>query len=127
MIGSARGSNTYIPISEISESHLFNTYSEYKATLQDFIEEEAQKLTRILLKSSERTQNFLIITYSIEAINALEHSETGVCYVCAQSWNNGKAQIIIMDEGIGIYKSLQQANIKNLDNNNFCGLQLSRE
>lgn len=126
LIGSARGSNTYIPISEISESHLFNTYSEYKATLQDFIEEEAQKLTRILLKSSERTQNFLIITYSIrEAIrNALEHSETGVCYVCAQSWNNGKAQIIIMDEGIGIYKSLQQANIKNLDNNNFLRLAI---
>ena len=29
-----------------------------------------------------------------------------------------------MDEGIGIYKSLQQANIKNLDNNNFLRLAI---
>lgn len=125
-IGIAKGSDTYIPIRKISESELFFKYSDFKSTLQDYIVEESESLTRLLLKSSERTENYQIISYSIrEAIrNALEHSNESSCYICAQRWANGKAQIVIFDEGIGIFNSLKNAEIIGLSEENCLSLAI---
>ena len=115
-IGAATGSNTYVPIKELNKRSLLNTSFETGESLQKLIQFEAEGLTRVLLGSSTRTANFLIISYSIrEAIrNALEHSEQDICYICGQKWGNGQSQITVVDEGIGIYESFRRASIDNV-------------
>lgn len=115
-VGVARASNSYVPIRKIDKNELLITSFETGESLQDLIQFEAESLARVLLNTNKKTSNFLIISYSIrEAIrNALEHSETDVCYACGQKWANGKSQITVIDEGIGIYESFQRAKIENV-------------
>lgn len=120
-IGVARGSNSYVPIRKIDKNLLSQTSFETGESLQDLIQLEAESLARVLLNTTQRTANFLIISYSIrEAIrNALEHSEMDVCYVCGQKWANGQSQITVIDEGIGIYESFRKAELENVSANDF--------
>lgn len=115
-IGMARGSNSYVPIRKIDKNLLIETSFETGESLQDLIQLEAESLARVLLNTADRTANFLIISYSIrEAIrNALEHSETDICYACGQKWANGQSQITVIDEGVGIYESFRRAEIENV-------------
>jgi hypothetical protein len=114
-IGSSNSTDSYIPIRKIEKKELLKQSFETGQTLQDLIQEEAAHLARVLVGQnlSHSQQAYLTIAYSIrETIrNALEHSEVDVCYVCGQRWKNNKAQIAVIDEGIGIYQSLINADI----------------
>lgn len=52
----------------------------------------------------------LIISYSIREIlrNVFEHSGSDECFVCAQRWTDGRAEIAILDNGMGIFNTLSQ-------------------
>lgn len=126
-IGGSNSTDSYIPIRKIEKKELQKQSFETGKTLQDLIQEEAAHLARILVgyNLSNKQQVYLTIAYSIrEAIrNALEHSEVDVCYVCGQRWKNNRAQIAVIDEGIGIYQSLINAEI-NVNTDSFLAKSL---
>ena len=53
------------------------------------------------------------MTYLIREIlrNIPEHAEESSAWICGQYWNDQTAEIAIVDEGIGIKKSLQRNSI----------------
>lgn len=119
-MGQALGGKTYIPIRKLLKRDLLSLEFETGESMQDLIEFESASLARVLVGEGRNKQDYLAIAFSIrEAIrNALEHSQEDVCYVCAQRYSTGRAQIAVIDEGIGIYQSLINANI-DITYNNF--------
>lgn len=107
--GEASGSNTYIPITEIDllkfhqEEVQRGNYNE----LGESIEKEASKLSKILARTNVEFEKLL--TYLIREIlrNIPEHSGSTTAWICGQNWNDGNAEIAIIDGGIGVKSSLQ--------------------
>lgn len=112
-LGQANGGKTYIPIRKLLKKDLLSLRFETGESMQDLIEFEASNLAKVLVGEGRNKQDYLAIAYSVrEAIrNALEHSQEEECYVCAQRYSTGRAQLAVIDEGIGIYQSLVNANI----------------
>ncbi|AYA69929.1 ATP-binding protein [Acinetobacter sp. WCHA55] len=124
-IGEVSVGESYIPIRAINKTELLRESYETGKSLQDLVQEEASYLARVLVGSNWNEQIYLTIAYSVrEAIrNALEHSEEDICFVCGQRWTNNRAQIAVIDEGIGIYQSLVNAEI-NVSDENFLQVAL---
>lgn len=124
-IGAVNAAESYVPIRKIDKKLLLNESFETGKSLQDLIQEEAAHVARVLVGANFNKQVYLTIAYSIrETIrNALEHSERDVCYVCAQRWKNNRAQIAVVDEGIGIFDSLCNAQI-DVNQDNFLQIAL---
>jgi len=105
-VDSGFGNSRYIPITRISREE----FEEKEETLQILIQEKAKSLAQVLLGalSIQERDALLIISYSIREIlrNVFEHSGTNECYICAQRWNDGRAEIAILDNGIGIFNTL---------------------
>ena len=107
--GEARGSGTYIPITEINIEKLMELALSQGRYLEigDVIELEAGKLAGILSQNNRELKKLL--TYLIREIlrNTPEHAECNSMWICGQYWpQRGYAEIAILDEGIGIYNSL---------------------
>lgn len=115
-VGAANGNTRYLPIRKISLEELNDSIAETGEKLIDAISFAAGSMARVLSGDdiSETNKSF---SYSIREIirNALEHSGSDCCYICAQKWANGQSEIAIVDEGCGIYSSLSQAY--NIDEN----------
>jgi len=113
-VGQVKAGESYVPIRKIDKNELLIESFETGKSLQDLIQEEAAHVARVLVGQNFNRQVYLTIAYSIrETIrNALEHSESDACYICAQRWKNNRAQIAVIDEGIGIFASLRSANIE---------------
>ena len=124
-LGQVKAGESYVPIRKIDKKELLHESFETGKSLQDLIQEEAAHVARVLVGTNFNKQVYLTIAYSIrETIrNALEHSEKDVCYVCAQRWKNNRAQIAVVDEGIGIFNSLCNAHI-NVNEDNFLKIAL---
>ena len=102
MPGEAKGSNTYIPVTKIDAEIDFK--GEY--CLGEAIERKSKELARILTQEEELSK---IFTFCIREMlrNAIEHSEKSVVWICAQYWPMyNRAEIAILDEGIGVKSSL---------------------
>lgn len=111
--GEAEGNSYYLPITQISTNHLQQEavkQGNYWA-LGDVIECEAKRLASILSQGNKEVAQLL--AYIIREIirNTPEHAETDTVWMCGQYWRDGAAEIAIMDEGIGILKSLQKNRI----------------
>lgn len=108
-VESGFGSSKYIPITRISREE----FEGKEENLQILIQEKAQSLAQVLLGalSTEERDALLVISYSIREIlrNVFEHSGTNECFVCAQRWIDGRAEIAILDNGIGIFNTLSNA------------------
>ena len=109
--GEAMGSSNYIPITLISVDAL--QQAEYKQgnyiSLGDIIEKESGRLARIVDRGQSELHKLL--TYLIREIlrNTPEHAQTNQMWVCGQYWPSYElAEIAIIDEGIGIYRSIVQ-------------------
>lgn len=108
--GEAKGSSTYIPITHINFNELRKKsrdegdYSE----LNDLIEAESKKLAKVLCRTNTNLQK--LFSYIIREIlrNTPEHSDSSIATMCAQNWKDGRAEIAILDEGIGIKNSLNK-------------------
>ena len=105
--GEAIGSNNYVPITKLSIQKLRadSTASGLYRLDGDLIELEASKLATVL---TDDKQAQYLLTYILRELmrNVPEHSGTDELWVCGQHWNNGVAEIAIIDEGIGIKQSL---------------------
>lgn len=109
-IGQARGSTRYLPITEIE----IPSYNPSQISLVDWhgnIAEQSRRLAGVLVGSHDDSEELRAYSYSIREIirNVFEHSGATKCYICGQSWINGKAEIAIIDEGVGIFETISKA------------------
>ena len=91
----------------------------------NLIEEESGRLAKVI--SRDNTELHKLLTYLIREIlrNTHEHAKTDTSWICGQYWPSyDKAEIGIVDEGIGIFESLtlNEAHKKYITDNK-CALQ----
>ena len=105
-VGEARGSTTYIPITEISFQKFYESYEDP----HELLEQEAEKLATLLVPNEQATEHRKVLQYVIfEALrNAMEHSDADCVRICGQRWADGRAEIAILDAGIGVLESLNR-------------------
>ena len=110
-MGEASGSRTYQPIREIKREELEHSITETGETLYDAIMEKSAGIANVLANGGSNLQMRNAFGYTIREIirNTFEHSEADSCFICAQKWWDGKAEIAIIDEGIGITTTLQRS------------------
>lgn len=98
----------YIPIKKISAAHLHEKYAD-TTLLNEKVNRHAAKLSQMLV--GYQYQSVLdAIQYCFREImrNTFEHAKTNELWVCGQYWpSREEAEIAVLDEGIGILKSLQ--------------------
>lgn len=73
-----------------------------------YIADEASKVARLL--HSDEDEKVSLLSYAIREIlrNAYEHSNAVDFFVMGQAWRDGSAELVIMDEGMGIWDSLKK-------------------
>ncbi|MBU2983718.1 ATP-binding protein [Saccharophagus degradans] len=112
-VGEARGSSSYLPITRISRPS-FDPFDQSISDWYEAIQSESKKLATVL--SGNNQEALTLFTYSIREIirNVFEHSRATECYICGQRWWNGKVEVAIVDEGIGVAATLKEAyEVKN--------------
>lgn len=109
-VGAASGSGTYLPITRISKPD-FNSDTESVREWYEKIMSAARGLARVVSGTLEDTQENRLYNYALREIirNVFEHSGASECYVCGQRWYNGKVEIAVVDEGMGIAESLRKS------------------
>lgn len=117
----------YIPIKEISANDLHQQYTD-TTLLNEKVERQSYELTDILVADQPKTVKGAIQYCFREIIrNTFEHGNINSFWVCGQYWpTRSEAEIAIMDEGIGILKSLQSNSrilAKNCKEANLLALQ----
>jgi len=103
--GVARGSDTYIPITQLEVDPLGSTEH-----IHTTIDKQATRLARLLLPQAhiESVQRLHYCFFEIMR-NVVEHSGTGRIWLCAQGWpTKQQIEVAILDEGMGIRRSLGQ-------------------
>lgn len=101
----------YIPITEIKLQVLLEEAHEKKVAFQEIIEKKSEQIVRIILPNEfyENQENQLL-SYSLREIirNCFEHGLAKSCYVMGQRWENGYAELAILDLGVGIKNALSK-------------------
>lgn len=112
--GEAPGSSSYIPLTKLNIGEMQQEAIEKGEYMEqgDLIERKSDELAAVLAQGNRELQK--MFRYLIrEAIrNVPEHAGTNEVWICGQYWHNrDKAEIAILDEGIGVYESLKQNRI----------------
>lgn len=106
--GEAPGGTNYIPMTEIIFQELFDT-NKYQQE-QVVLETKSKELASILVQT-DIGDAYEVLSYCIRETlrNAFEHSKSDRVRICAQYWPScNKAQIAILDSGIGVLTSLKE-------------------
>lgn len=120
--GEAYGSPTYIPLTKLNIQDMQVEFARSGRYYNqgDLIETKSDELAKIL--SQDNTELQKLLRYLIrEAIrNVPEHAGTNEVWLCGQYWHNRDiAEIAILDEGMGVFKSIKRNHIYKqfIDNN----------
>jgi hypothetical protein len=105
-MGEANGSVTYVPIINIKRPQ-FNTLDNWYSSIISSV----RGLANVLAGTKDDTEEHRFYLYTLREIvrNAFEHSQVDECFICGQRWSNGKVEIAIADEGVGISTSLSRS------------------
>lgn len=97
----------YIPIKKISANNLHQKYQD-NGLLNDKVDRHAYSLANMLVyDKTAKVKDAVQYCFREMMRNAFEHSQTDELWVCGQYWpSRNEAEIAILDEGIGILKSL---------------------
>ncbi|WP_371185645.1 ATP-binding protein [Thalassotalea maritima] len=111
-VGQAPGSSAYLPITKI-EKPAYDANTQELQIWYDNIMSSVRGLARVVSGTVEDTEENRLYNYALREIirNVFEHSNATECYVCGQRWRNGKVEIAVIDEGIGIANSLRRSHI----------------
>lgn len=117
----------YIPIKEISARDLHQQYTD-TILLNEKVERQSYELTDMLVADQPQKVKDAIQYCFREIIrNTFEHGRVDSFWVCGQYWPaRDEAEIAVMDEGIGILKSLQsnsRISAKSCEEANYLALQ----
>ena len=102
----------YIPIKRITAKQLHDTYQD-TIVLNEKVDLHAAALADTIVSGSP-VQVRKAIQYCLREImrNTFEHAKTDCLWVCGQYWpSRNEAEIAILDEGIGILRSLQSNSL----------------
>lgn len=107
--GEAAGNNNYMPISRINFQEEYQKFTSVGSYLEmgEVIENKSKELSSIISHSNKELE--IVLMYCLREMirNISEHSETNDAWVCGQYWpKKDKAEIAIVDEGIGLKRSL---------------------
>lgn len=108
--GEANGSGNYLPITRRPVLDFINKAARIGAPVGEAIEDSSEKIAHILTQQ-ESGEIVEVLKYSIREIirNVVEHSNSETIAYCAQYWpSQDRVEIAILDNGSGIYSSLQQ-------------------
>lgn len=106
-VGEASGDINYLPLTYIKSKAFISEHGHVR--LNEAIEIEAGRLATVLTQFGSGSL-FSLIQYSLREVirNVFEHSSSSILTYCAQYWpSRQKIQIAIVDEGVGIHRSLQ--------------------
>lgn len=106
--GEARGSSSYIPLTILKVEDLTLKARDLYEPIGNIIEQESNRLARIL---SHQDEGDIVdtLTYSFREIirNVIEHSDSEAVTYCAQYWKTlHKVELVVLDSGIGIRTAL---------------------
>jgi len=107
-MGEANGSATYVPIINIKRPE-FSTLDNWYSSIISYV----RGLANVLSGTKEDTEEHRFYLYTLREIvrNVFEHSQVDECFICGQRWSNGKVEIAIADEGVGLSTSLNRSHI----------------
>lgn len=90
------------------------TYDQAEGSASDIIETESVKIVEALLGKISGNE---VLAYCVRELlrNCYEHSRADKYYVFGQTWNNGKSELVIMDYGNGLLKTLKKKYPELLD------------
>jgi hypothetical protein len=106
----ASGGDRYLPITIITRKEI-EIISEGKA-LQNGIDRHSDRLAKVIFPYDQNSGSARMLSYCLREIirNSFEHAKVNECFVMAQRWYDGTAEITIADRGIGIYDSLRHTH-----------------
>lgn len=106
--GEAAGGKSYIPLTILDSDQLRQAAAAKGHEVGSEVEELSKRLAATLV-GEDRSDVFETMAYSIREIirNVVEHAQTKKFGICAQYWESkGKAEVAILDRGIGLRASL---------------------
>ncbi len=107
--GDAPGSATYMPFEILDREKLEERMRGAGISLGQAVQEESERLTRIVLQLDEKVHSHPVAYCFREVIrNVYEHGLTSSCSLCAQRWADGRLEIAVVDRGRGILNSLSE-------------------
>jgi anti-anti-sigma regulatory factor len=121
-------STQYIPIIQLAIPELQEKAVSQKEDIRDTVEKMSEHISSVLIRSSEGDLHDTL-SYSLREIfrNVIEHSEADKLWYAAQYWpGNGQVELAILDEGIGIRKSLRK-NPRLTINSDLDAIKLARQ
>jgi hypothetical protein len=100
-LGEARGSSSYLPITEVDISNVMAEAYDTERTLGDLIHRKADGLVDVLTQQTGgEGKEALVFAFREVMRNAVEHSESSKLWFSAQFWpKNGAATIALLDTG----------------------------
>lgn len=103
---SAEAHDSYIAITRYDYRRFkSNEEVDHYRTAYDYINDEAGTISKLLTNDSTKNR---ILQYAICEImrNAYEHSQSVDFYAFGQYWSNGNVELVLMDDGVGLKKTL---------------------
>ncbi|WP_418135215.1 ATP-binding protein [Psychromonas sp. GE-S-Ul-11] len=109
-IGAASGSMTYLPITKI-EKPIVDLKTQNVQKWYEEIISQTRRFANLLSGTHEDSEENKLYHYALREIvrNVFEHSSTDECFLCGQRWANGRVEVAVIDEGIGIPSSLKRS------------------
>ncbi len=109
-MGFAKGSLNYVPIQVWTRRELLNSAG-LLSTIHDASLKLSIRLANVLVGENAENEENISIVYSLKEVirNSFEHSESDYCILTAQRWKDGRVEIAVIDEGVGIRLSLSRA------------------
>jgi hypothetical protein len=109
-VGEALGSMTYLPITKI-EKPTFDLQTQNVQEWYDEIISQTRRFANLLSGTHDYTEENKLYHYALREIvrNVFEHSSTDECYLCGQRWADGRVEVAVIDEGVGISSSLKRS------------------
>jgi len=107
LVGEAKGSIRYLPITHIVRPQV-NIDRDGLEAWYDAILDISRSLAAVVVGAGDDSEALRTYAYCIrETIrNVFEHAEVDECFICGQRWANGEVEIVIIDEGVGLAATL---------------------
>lgn len=109
-VNEARGGDRYLPITIVNRAGLVPQPP--GTVFQDAVERDCDRLANVIFPRAAEAPASLMLSYCFRELvrNSLEHARVSSCSLMAQRWDNGNAEVVIADHGIGVFASLREAH-----------------
>lgn len=109
-VNEAPGGARYLPVTLFNKAGLAQRQG--TRLLQDTLDEDCRRLAQVIFSRLEERSAADMLGYCFRELlrNSFEHANVSSCAAMAQRWDNGLAEVVIADHGIGIHRSLSQVH-----------------